>query len=125
MSVLASIEYLSRLDLYQTEKPYMTTFEIPGHVGRTTNHQYTPHEARIQDVRDTKALFSLGVHGFEYRDWPAKLHEVDFDDPASIESCYYPQVLLQMRQAFPDAKEILILSHLVGKCFSWLMRERN
>ncbi|KAF2685914.1 hypothetical protein K458DRAFT_336800 [Lentithecium fluviatile CBS 122367] len=115
MNVSTDIQYLSRLELYQTEKPYMTTFEIPEIIGSTTNHRYTSTKANIQDAKNAKSLFSLHVNGFEFRDWPMEFQNTDFDDEAFIESCYYPVVLQQMKQAFPEAVEIFILSHLRRK----------
>lgn len=54
------------------------------------------------------------MHGFEFHDWPFGFKNAEFDDEAFIESSYYPEVLQQMKEAFPDAKDILILSHLAS-----------
>ncbi|KAF7670920.1 hypothetical protein GT037_011048 [Alternaria burnsii] len=115
MMVNANIEYLSRLDLYETEKPYMTAFEIPSDVGSMTNHEYSAHMVEVQDARDNKASFSLDVHGFKFCDWPTKYRSADFEDEDLIESKYYQEVLQQMTQGFPDAMEIHIVSHLRRK----------
>jgi hypothetical protein len=115
MAVLADIEYLSRLDLYRTEKPYMTTFKIPDSVGRSTNHKYTTHKAWIQDAKSNREAFSLDIHGFEFRDWATKFQNADFEDEDTITSSYYSELLDQMERAFPHAQKIFILSHLVGK----------
>ncbi|KAI4214461.1 MAG: hypothetical protein LQ351_002878 [Letrouitia transgressa] len=103
MTVVTNIEYLDRLELYQTEKPYVTTFEIPESVGKSTNHCYVSHEAEIQNAKQIKGDFSLDVHGFEFHDWPTKLQSADFENLDLITSSYYSEILQQMERAFPRA----------------------
>jgi hypothetical protein len=114
MSTQATIKYLARLELYKTEKPYMTTFEIPAEIGSSTNHQYTSNQVTIRDARPNQASFTLETHGFEYREWPLKFRNVEFEDEAFIKSAYDADILQHMKDAYPRAKDIFILSHLVG-----------
>jgi hypothetical protein len=113
MSVRTHVDYLARSELYQTEKPYMTTFEIPPEVGSATNHRYISREAEIVDAKSIKESFSLDVQGFAFFTWPTQLQSEDFEDDAIIKACYYPEVLARMKTIFPTAFEIHVLAHLV------------
>ena len=119
MSIITRIDYLDRLDLYQTEKPYMTTFEIPPEVGSATNHRYVSHKAEVFDAKKKEEAFSLDVHGFEFHTWPTQLQSEDFENDATIESRYYPEVLARMKGIFPTAFELHVLAHLVCNKVFW------
>ncbi|KAJ5414877.1 hypothetical protein N7509_000211 [Penicillium cosmopolitanum] len=115
-SFQANLHYLKRLDLYRREKPFMITFDVSGFKdGTKTNHEYGEYTALMTDARGEKGRFLLDTHGFEFRNWPTALSPVDFDDDGAILDYYVPEVMKEMRDAFPQAMEIHFLTHLRRK----------
>jgi hypothetical protein len=59
--------FLSRNDLYRTEKPYATDFPVDDIEGaKMTNHIFDTHPITFLDARAVKVPFSLDRNGFCY-----------------------------------------------------------
>ncbi len=60
----ASMNFISDLDLYKTEKPYNCRAED---LGELTNLVFEPHSGiPVNDVRGSEHSFSLREHGFTF-----------------------------------------------------------
>lgn len=116
MASTTQIYYLERLKLFETEKPYMVTFDLPPGVGLKTNHVYVPHQVSVCDAQSQKDQFSLDIHGFQFHTWETSLQgSEDFDNSELVKSKYYPETVAHMERIFPDALEIHALTHLVSR----------
>ncbi|EFR04155.1 hypothetical protein MGYG_07162 [Nannizzia gypsea CBS 118893] len=115
MTFAAKIHYLQRLKLYESQKPYMITFDIPEKVGKKTNHSYIPCDVHITNAQQCKEKFTLDSHGFQFEDWPTNLVSENFDDDNLVKNRYYGEVVARMEQLFPDALEIRALTYLRRK----------
>jgi hypothetical protein len=114
MASTTQIYYLERLKLFETEKPYMVTFDLPPGLGPKTNHAYAPSQVSVCDAQSQKDEFSLDIHGFQFHDWVTNLQRSeDFDSTELVKSKYYPETVAHMMRTFPDALEIHVLTHLV------------
>jgi len=111
----ATVWYLERLDLYKDEKPYMITFDPTGFGGQKTNHKYSQHEVLMTDVRGREGDFTLAKQGFQFLKWSTALVFQDFDDENVIRERYYPEIVEQVQNVFPDAVEVSVLTHLLRK----------
>lgn len=111
----ASVWYLERLDLYHVEKPYMITFDASGFGGAKTNHKYSLHEVPMTDVRGMEDQFTLDKQGFQFLNWKTSLNLQDFSDEQKIRSQYYPEIVQQLKEVFPEAVHIHVMTHLVGE----------
>lgn len=114
MALTTKIYYLERLELYETEKPYMLAFTPPGTVIPKTNHFYVPYEVPVSDAQPWKHKFSLDVHGFQFNEWATDLSADDFDDDDVVKSKYYPEIVEHMWRQFPESSQIHVLTHLVS-----------
>lgn len=116
MASTTQIYYLERLKLFETEKPYMVTFDLPPGVGLKTNHVYVPHQVSVCDAQSQKDEFSLDIHGFQFHTWETSLQgSEDFDNSELVKSKYYPETVAHMERIFPNALEIHALTHLVSR----------
>jgi hypothetical protein len=114
--VAADMWFLSRLDLYKSTKPYMITFDTTDFPGPKTNHEYAKHSVMVNDARPSMRSWSLGTHGFEFRDWSSGLVGDMFDDDELVEKLYYPEVIRHARAAFPQFERVHVFAHLVCVC---------
>jgi hypothetical protein len=113
MSVSSKAFYLSRLKLYEKEKPYMFTFHVPETVGQQTNHLYESFDVDFHDARPIMDSFSLNIHGFQFCKWDTGLISSEFDDVTIVQTKYYEEIVRYMYELLPGAHKIHVLTHLV------------
>jgi hypothetical protein len=113
MSVSSKAFYLSKLKLYENEKPYMFTFHVPETVGQQTNHSYESFDIDFHDARPIMDSFSLNLHGFQFCKWETGLISSDFDDATIVRTKYYEEIVGYMHNLLPEAHKIHVLTHLV------------
>lgn len=114
-SINASVCYLERLALYETEKPYMTIFDPSDLGGKMTNHKFKPKDVVIYDAQPERRTFELDIHGFEFHRWHTELHSEDFDDEQKVLNVYYPEMRQKLVDILPKPVEVLLLTHLRRK----------
>jgi len=119
--VVATFQYLKRLPIYKTEKPFHIFFEIPVSAPdqRRTNLEFEDISHAISDTRDsvsshidgetvqagsiTSALqdaFTLDTHGFAFRNDPLRVSLDVFGDKTLVEKLYLPEVERLLREVF-------------------------
>ncbi len=113
MALTTEVYYLERLRLYETQKPYMLTFDLPTGVGKHTNHSYAPHRVKVCDAQPRRTEFFLDTHGFQFEEWETSFSSEDFDDDEIVTSKYYPDIKNRVQELFPNALEVHVLAHLV------------
>lgn len=115
-TVLVTLSYLKRLDIFEKEKPFHIFFELPHEAldQRRTNLQFEEKEHPIQDIRDNIASFSLDKQGFMIKDWPTSLSIEEFSDRSTVEAKYYPEIDALIRSEFEDVVHYYIFDWRVG-----------
>lgn len=93
-TVTAEVNYLKRLPLYKTEKPFQLFIPVDKNSAdpRTSNLEFEPREQRFVDIRDNSSAFSLDDHGFQVKQHLTSLEPASFLDRAVVESKYLPEV---------------------------------
>lgn len=72
--VVATLNFIKPLDLYESEKPYFLNIpgSEPGSQILQTNLEYAPHgDVPIEDIRDRISDFSLEKNGFQVMNYDA------------------------------------------------------
>ena len=100
--------FLSRNELYQTEKPYATDFPVDDIEGaEMTNHLFDTHPVTFHDARATKVPFSLDVNGFCFVKAKTSLRaETATSERTKVMEQYMQEVADIVRETFPEYKEI-------------------
>lgn len=93
-TVNSQVNYLKKLPLYQREKPFQLFVPIDPDAPdqRATNLEFESNERTFHDIRDRIHDCSLDTHGFQLLDHPTKLDLPSFQDRATVESRYFPEV---------------------------------
>lgn len=79
MALTTEVYYLERLTLYETQKPYMLTFDLPAGVGKHTIHSYAPCTMKVCDAQPRRTEFSLDTHGVQFEEWETSFTSEGFD----------------------------------------------
>lgn len=107
-----SMNFLSREDLYQREKPYLCLFETPEGFPKSNIRLSKCTDLKIEDVRGCDSTVSLQTHGFAIMPLKSKLSYDDFDDAVKIKTQYLPEVAELLRR-LTEASRVQIFEHLV------------
>ncbi|KAH8682291.1 methyltransferase CmcJ [Xylariales sp. PMI_506] len=93
-TVKSEVNYLKRLPLYQSEKPFQLFIPIEKDAPdqRTSNLEFEPRECTFRDIRDSLQDYSLDTHGFQVEECPTNLDFPSFQDRAIVESRYFSEV---------------------------------
>ena len=107
-----SFEYLTKSDLYATEKPYYFSGELEkDQESLRTNLTYTTHhDIRLHDLRGSEKHLSLDTHGFQLLNHESLLSMEDPDD-ATLQA-YLKEVSLVLKDKL-DAEKVLCYSYRV------------
>ncbi|KAF2685925.1 hypothetical protein K458DRAFT_417109 [Lentithecium fluviatile CBS 122367] len=100
-----SVRYMDRLELYKTEKPYVSSIEpwnVPG--AKSNNLSTTPTEVTIRNMRPVLKDFSIDCQGFQAATMSTAMQEADFYDPKLIEGMYYSECEAFLKQRFGAEK---------------------
>ena len=100
----ATLDFISPLDLYKTQKPYrIFSQDLTAHGRPRSNIELENHQGIfIQDIRGREDQFSLDEHGFQ----PIS-HTINFnafDDPARISGEFLDQVEELILNKIPGVK---------------------
>ncbi|KAF3164219.1 hypothetical protein TWF225_010986 [Orbilia oligospora] len=114
--VPGTIWYLSRLELYRKQKPFMVTFDTSTFEGsKKTNHLYESYPTRIVDMRAHMGQYKLNLHGFEVCHWDTPLVSNDFDDENILREKYYPEIASQLQKHLAGVSTVHVFQHLRRK----------
>ncbi|KAH6973824.1 hypothetical protein BKA56DRAFT_592590 [Ilyonectria sp. MPI-CAGE-AT-0026] len=103
--------YLTRLDLYQEQKPYVVNFPVTDADFKRTNLSHKLHEdIPLCDVRGHEDRFCLDTHGFQMLKHSSKMPNEDFENDAIIRSTYYPEIETLIKNAL-GASKVFIFEH--------------
>lgn len=106
-----SMNFLSRDDLYQTEKPYLCLFETPEDFPKSNIRLSKCKDLKIEDIRCCNSAVSLDTHGFAIMPLKSKLSYDDFGDAVKVKGQYLHEVAEQLR-CFTGASRVQIFEHL-------------
>lgn len=90
----SKVDYLKRLPLYQTEKPFQLFIPIEAEAAdkRTSNLEFESKECDFEDVRAKAADYTLDDNGFRFLKHPTALDWHSFHDRDAVESRYFAEV---------------------------------
>jgi len=93
-TVQAHVDYLKRLPLYQTEKPFQLF--IPIEEGATdqrpSNLEFESRQCTFHDVRNELSSCQLDSEGFEVLRHPTQMDPMSFEQRELVESQYLEEV---------------------------------
>jgi hypothetical protein len=100
--------FLSRHELYQTEKPYATDFPVEDIEGANmTNHIFDTRPITFHDARFVKEPFALDRNGFCYIKVQTSLQAEDATSEKTEQMRQYMQEIADiLRARFPQYQEI-------------------
>jgi len=106
--VSSYMTFLSRNELYQTEKPYTTDFPVNDIEGaKMTNHIFDTHPITFHDARIAKEPFALDRNGFCYIKAKTSLHAEDAtSERTELMEQYTQEIADILRDKFPQYQEI-------------------
>ena len=97
MSVVeASINFLTRDNLYEHEKPYQLRYDVADGIPRTNLRHVKQSPLKIHNMRGREEQFSFEKHGFTVLESDEEISYDHFDNPAGI-SRYLNIVAKQLR----------------------------
>lgn len=87
-TVIAQVQYLKRLPLYEKEKPFQLFIPIDktSEEQRSSNLEFEPRSQTFVDIRNVISDFSLDSHGFQVVRYPTKLATESFLNRSLVES---------------------------------------
>ncbi|XXH04595.1 hypothetical protein Hte_011012 [Hypoxylon texense] len=102
--VIGSLNFMKRLELYKTTKPYSIAIEIESWTGDVprSNFQQDCVDVTIRDIRGREGQFTFEKNGFALLDFSSSMTYEDFEDTAKLENVYAQELgacLLQYFQA--------------------------
>ena len=104
-NTLGSVRYMDRLELYKTEKPYVSSLEpwnVPG--ARSNNLSTTATDVNIRNMRPILKEFSIDRQGFQVALMSTTMKEADFYDSSLIQSTYYDECKVFLEREFGAEK---------------------
>lgn len=93
------ITFLSRHELYQTEKPYCTDFLVETPTARMTNHYFDVRPVKVYDARKNEKSFSLDRNGFFFVKAKTDLQAQDATSERTLLMEAYTQQIARIVQA--------------------------
>lgn len=110
----ADIEYLDRLDLYKTEKPYVCTLEPwNSPEAERSNLAISPYKMPVKDIRQNLKEFSTDIQGFQVETLRTKLSEDEIRNEEKVHEVYTEEVKEFLKQRF-NAQDAHIFDVTVG-----------
>ncbi|KAK5659825.1 hypothetical protein OQA88_1037 [Cercophora sp. LCS_1] len=115
--ISVSINFLKRLKLYKTEKPFRLYIGQPVDFpdAPITNVETEPRAGiELSDIRGEEELYSLETHGFRFIKHDQSFSA--FTDARVVEEQYLPEVEAIIRNNVPGANKVVV--------FNWRLREQ-
>lgn len=125
--VETTLQYLSRNELYATEKPYSVEFEVDGNLDsvQKTNYIISEVPANIREITPSDN-FTLETNGF------CVLNEITHldaakavSDASGIEAAYLSELEAILHRRFPEYQRLEPLVFVVMPGFSLSMTSRR
>ncbi|KAF4912271.1 Aspirochlorine biosynthesis protein N [Colletotrichum fructicola] len=115
--VEAEVDYLKRLPLYQTEKPFQLFVPIDEQDpdARSTNLVFEKKKQTFIDIRERVGEFSLDSHGFQVETAPSELDPQSFEDQQLIKTQYLPEIEKLFKSLGSNSDKVFI--------FDWRLRD--
>ncbi len=112
----ASLQFLKRLDLYKTKKPFQILMPIPEDAGdrRTDNLEFEDKEQTLYDMREATEKLTLDSHGFEYMESIPAWLPSSTSSRKDIEELYLPSVEKLIKSHVDDVDEIFFFDWRVS-----------
>lgn len=109
-TVVAKLNYLKRLPLYQTEKPFQLFLPVDQNASdrRQSNLEFEGQETVIVDIRPRLTKFTLDEHGFQILRAPTSLSPASFQNRQVVESQYFNEVV-EILKRIPDGYDQIFL----------------
>ncbi|PVH73249.1 hypothetical protein DL98DRAFT_469506 [Cadophora sp. DSE1049] len=109
------LSYLSRLDLYKSEKPYRCSID-PWHVpnAKVSNIVTTAYPVEIHNIRHHDVHFTTDVHGFELWKHATGVPLEDFKEDEQVPGKYLSECEALLKDHF-GAFRVYIFSHTVSR----------
>jgi len=117
--ILASFDFVKRLELYETEKPFQVIADLPhsAHDKRSDNLEFEPKQHTVYDMRESSNEFTLDEHGFTYFTHQPKWMPTSFSSREDIEAKYLPGVESLIKMHVEDVDEVFF--------FDWRLRDAD
>ncbi|KAK3985471.1 hypothetical protein QBC44DRAFT_353004 [Cladorrhinum sp. PSN332] len=112
---LISLNYATRLPLYETEKPYQIVSDFPGSYQKTNIEFRRAEPEVVRDVRGREHIYALDSHGFQVI--PHRSAVRDWSDKQAIEHQYLPEIQELLSQHLEAVDEIYL--------FNWRKRKNK
>lgn len=112
--IVGSFNFMRRLELYKTTKPYSIAFEIESWTGDVprSNFQQDCVDITIEDIRGREGQFTFEKNGFALLDFSSSMTYEDFENTAKLENVYAQELGACLLQYF-QATSVCIFSILV------------
>ncbi|KAK8043212.1 hypothetical protein PG994_013695 [Apiospora phragmitis] len=93
-NVVASLNFIKRLDLYESEKPFSIAHDIEGWTGNVPRSNYSKERVAtpIEDIRGREDSFTFEKNGFAVIETTSSLDYNDFEDKKKVQDTYVPEV---------------------------------
>ncbi|KAK7928260.1 hypothetical protein PG985_005258 [Apiospora marii] len=93
-NVVASLNFIKRLDLYDLEKPFSIAHEIESWTGNVPRSNYSKERVAtlIEDIRGREASFTFEKNGFAVIETASSLEYHEFQDKKKVEDTYVPEI---------------------------------
>lgn len=103
--VETSFKFLKWLDLYRTEKPFVSFIDIPEDAQdkRDNNLHFEDRTTKVSDIRSNELKYTLDDHGFMVR-W----NKIDLPsyDSQNVRASYLPEVEKLLKEAVDGVDEV-------------------
>lgn len=110
-----SLYYLSKLPLYENEKPYFVNWpvsKVPGAEQTNLSHQkYTNID--VYNIRGMEHDFHIDTQGFQLCNHSTSVENSEFEDDAAIRAKYYPEMVKLVTNEL-GASDAFVFEHTVG-----------
>ncbi|KAK4445512.1 hypothetical protein QBC34DRAFT_306915 [Podospora aff. communis PSN243] len=120
-----SINFLKRLELYKTEKPFRIHVGQPAGLPemRTTNIETEPKIVMLTDVRGKEGDYNLDTHGFQFVTHHQEFSS--FTEAQAVEKEYLPEVETVILDNVPGADRAVVFDWRIRKQLQQSYQDRN
>lgn len=109
----ASIWFLQRLPLYNTEKVYEFKYDPPKGLSKTNMHLEKRDGIPVEDIRDTKSNYLIEEQGFQILELGDSSDSIDYDDETALREKYFPMIATAVKDAM-KAERVQIFDYVVS-----------
>lgn len=116
MTLLANLEFLKDLELYQHEKPFRVFANIPKDAvdQRLSNLEFEHIETTIHDLREASFSPSLDNNAFKIREHFTRMDLAGYRDMATVEQQYFPEIEQLLKLEDPSIHRVVFFDWRVS-----------